>query len=148
MNKVEILNFYADKDRVGYFVLENESMDPALFTMLVHEFVNFSKVNDGKGATSFEVLKQDRSDALHVIQNKVPNVIKYLVNKNDKNIEIKLTGLNPNREVVTKNISKPLDINQVLELVPCYHPVIQKSINNDSVQPKDSEKLNQPKSRK
>ena len=85
----------------------------------------------GKASDSFKVIQQDGEFALEVVQSKVPNVVKFLVNNNDKDIQINLTGLNPNREVVNRTIKKPLNINEVLELVPCYHPSKTTKISNN-----------------
>lgn len=122
MNKVETLDFVISEKKVNYFTLKNNNMGIKLYIELINMFTKRSNASDGKKADSFLRAEENGEVVLHVIQKKVPNVIKYLVNSNDIDINVNLTGIKPNREIETRTITKPFDKNKVLELVPCYHP--------------------------
>lgn len=140
-DEIVTLDFSFSRDKVGYFVLKNKDMDVKKFNDIVKMFAGRAVAPEyyGKASDSFKVIQQDGEFALEVIQNKVPNVVKYLVDSNSQDIQINLTGINPNREVESEMIKKPLDINKVLKLVPYYHPVKTEKLTESKI---DVEKMN------
>lgn len=120
----------------GWFALENKTMNETYYKNLVtsiHEaFVNEYK---DKGAEDFvkKVSKDDKT-VLFINQYRLPHIIKFLINNNGIDINVELTGINPNNEEITRTISKPFNKNDVLELTPAYHPKAPvKEVKSDEV---------------
>ena len=131
------LDFIINENRVSWFYLKNNNQqDEKLFKEMINRIVKVSKTTDvfgEKGADNLiEKENTEQGVIFHVEQRKVPNIVKCFVDLNDIDVTINLTGINPNMELATKTISKPLNMNEVLELIPYYHPFLKKIKINDA----------------
>lgn len=129
MNKVNNLKM-SISDEVGWFILENENMDTRIFTNLINQLCEImSSLYTGrdtiKGRNKETYIKRQINTngelALKVMQEKVPNIIKGLVQMPSQEIQVNLTGITPQKEIVTRIISRPFNESKVTELIPCYH---------------------------
>lgn len=141
MNKENILNMSITNE-VGWFALENENMNPKVFLDLVNQLNEIVlSIYKGRNTTKNESekiyvkkeLNENGDIMLKITQEKVPNIIKSLVQHPAYDIQINLTGITPQREVVSRMISKPFMPTAVTELIPCYHGrEVSQEQNNQS----------------
>lgn len=123
----------------GWFALENGDLNPGLFNTYVNGFNKAFMDEYGIEGAKEHVNKvqKDGNIVLFIVEKKVPNLVKSLVNSNQFDIHVDLTGINVNGEEITRTITKPLNINQVVELVPYYHPtIVEKSESPIKLDPK------------
>ena len=121
MSKINKLNTTIYKN--GWFALENDNMDPALFSNLVNtiEKIFVNEYNAEGAKAHVNKIEKDGKLVLFINQKKVPNIIKSLVQHPEHEIQISLTGMNNKDEKVTRTIEKPFDANKVTELVPAFN---------------------------
>ena len=123
----------------GWFALENGDLNPGLFNTYVNGFNKaFIDEYGVEGAKEHvNKVQKDGKVVLFINERKVPNLVKSLVNSNQFDIHVDLTGKNVDGEEITRTITKPLNINQVVELVPHYHP---RAVTNAEEQKRESNK--------
>lgn len=138
MNKENTLNMSITTE-VGWFALENGNMNPKVFSDLVNQLNEIIlSIYKGRNTTKNEnektYVKKEVNDKgevlLKVSQEKVPNIIKSLVQHPVYDIQINLTGITPQREVISRMISKPFIPASVTELIPCYHGIEMSQAQN------------------
>ena len=126
MNNVVTLNLTIFRDE--WFALENNDMDPKMFTSLVNSiekiFVEEYKVEGAKDHVN--KIEKNNKLVLFINQRKVPNIVKSLVQMPNHDIQICLTGRNAQKEQVTRTISKPFEASKVTELVPFYNKTVKR----------------------
>ena len=123
MDKVYLLNMSITNDS-GWFSFENTNMEEKQFNAIVNEIERaFFSLYGEKGAEAYISKSVDDQGKLNVkvSQVKVPHIIKSLVQSPYQEIQFSLTGVTPDKEIVTETIKKPLDINAVVRLIPSYH---------------------------
>lgn len=123
MDKVNMLNMTIS-DEPNYFIFSNVSMDTKTFEAIVRQIEKiFGSLYAEKGAEAYvqRTVDENNKISLKVTQSKVPNIIKSLVQSPEREIQFTLTGINPQKEMITRTIKKPFTANEVTELVPCYH---------------------------
>lgn len=120
----------------GWFALENKTMNETFYNNLVNS-INNAFINEYKDKGAFDFVRKSTNSnktVLFINQDRLPQIVKFLVNNNSVDINVELTGLTPNNEEVTRTISKPFNKNDVLELTPAYHPKAPvKEANSDEV---------------
>lgn len=123
----------------GWFALENGDLNPGLFNTYISAFNKAFIDEYGVEGAKEHVNKVQKNDklVLFINERKVPNLVKSLVNSNQFDIHVDLTGINASGEEITRTITKPLNINQVVELVPHYHP---RTTTNTEQQNKETSK--------
>ena len=123
MKKVNTLNMTITNE-IGWFAFTNENMDPKTFNAIVEEIdKTFVSLYGVKGAEAYINKSIDENNNLNVkiAQEKVPHIIKSLVQSPYQEIEFNLTGVNPQKEVINRTIRKPFTASEVTELIKCYH---------------------------
>ena len=108
----------------GWFALEKGNADTKTFKDIVAPIVRaFVDINKEGGAKEFVKFTEENE---HVVASfhpqKVPNVVKIIVNDPKNDIKIKLTGRDTNGESKEKIMGKPFNANECTEIIPYYHP--------------------------
>ena len=126
MSNVNTLKMSLYKDE--WFALENEDMNPILFTKLVIALESVFTTEYGTDGAKEHVNKISKNDnlVLFINQKKVPNIIKSLVQHPELNIEVSLKGKTNTGEELTRTIGKPFNPNSCTELIPYYNKSVKR----------------------
>lgn len=121
MNNINTLNMSLYKEE--WFALENDDMNPVLFSRLVNSlekaFVNEYGLKGAKEHVN-KIQKNNRL-VLFINQKKVPNIVKSLVQNPEIEIQVALKGKTNTGQEVTKMMNKPFSANSCAELIPYYN---------------------------
>ena len=127
MSNVAIVKMTLTSDKL--FILENETMQKNDFIALIKELKrSFESVYRDKGSETYiyEIENQPvDAPLLGIAQQKVPNVVKALVEHPRYNIEVKICR-EVKRQTSTTIIRKPFNVNQCLAEIPYYNPKINE----------------------